>query len=624
MSLSIGDYALLADCNSAALVGRDGSLDWLCLPRYDSPSVFARILDADAGHWAIRPRRRWESRRRYLPGSLVLETTFETAEGKVRVLDALAFERGQRGHALGLAAPHEVLRLVEGLSGRVEVELELELRPEYGLGRPLIRLADGGAVTRGGPDRFAVAASVPLSIDDGILRGTVAVEAGESIGFALRWARAEEPAPEATRAGDVAGALEDVVEAWRSWEAAHDNYHGPHRELVRLSARVLKGLTYRPTGAVVAAPTTSLPEALGGERNWDYRYAWLRDASLTLYALLATGQRGEGHPFLDWICDRVCEDPEVERSGLWIMYDVAGGSDLEERELDYLEGYRGSRPVRIGNAAARQVQLDVYGEVLECFAMCCAWGREDIVRLWPHFRGLADWICAHWQERDNGIWEVRGGVRHFVYSKVMAWVALDRAIRTAERMGLDGNTARWRRNAEAIRDAVLQQGWSDRLGAFKQSLEDELLDASNLLLPLVGFLPPDDPRALANLERTRRELSHNGLLYRYLDAPEGVSGGEATFTICSFWLVNALAQAGRHEEAVALFERLLSHASPLGLLSEEIDGQTGELLGNFPQGFSHAGLLSAAVNLARAAGLGEAPESEGAPEETAHLVSSPG
>jgi GH15 family glucan-1,4-alpha-glucosidase len=598
MSQSIGDYALLADCNSAALVGRGGSIDWLCLPRYDSPSVFARILDPGAGHWSIRPHGRWQPRRRYLPGSLVLETTFQTSEGRVRVIDALAFERGQRGHALGLSAPHEVLRLVEGLSGRVELELELVPRPEYGIGRPLLRLADGGAVTWGGPDRFAVSAAVTLSVDDDALKGTFAVEAGDRVGFALRWAPVEAPAPSATPAGDVAAAVEDAVEAWRSWEAHHDIYEGPHRELVRLSSRVLKGLTYRPTGAVVAAPTTSLPETIGGERNWDYRYSWIRDASLTLDALWIGTCPDEVDDFVSWMEGAAGGHVHQDRP-LQIVYGVGGERDLAERELPHLRGYRDSRPVRVGNGAWNQTQLDVYGEFLDAYCRYVDRLREPDEQLAHFLADLADTAAARWQERGSGIWEARAGPQHYLSGKLYCWVALDCAIRLAPRIGAADHVERWSGERERIREAILTRCWSASKHAFTQAFDSEDLDAAALLVPLVGFLPATDERVLSTLDAIERELVEEGLVLRYR-SDDGLSGGEGTFVICSFWLVSALAGAGRGERAEQLFEKVAGFANDLGLLAEEIDPRTGELLGNFPQAFSHVGLITAAYDLDRA------------------------
>lgn len=600
MSLSIGDYALLADCNSAALVGLDGSVDWLCLPRYDSPSAFARILDRDAGHWSIRPRGRWESRRRYLPGSLVLETTFETGEGHVRLLDALAFERGQRGHALGLSAPHELLRLVEGLSGRVTLELEVVLRPEYGLGRPLLRLADGGAVTRGGPDRFALAAAVPLSVDEDMLRATFTVEAGDRTGFALRWAPVEGPSPEATPAGDVPAALEDAAEAWRSWEADHDIYDGPHRELVRFSSRVLKGLTYRPTGAVVAAPTTSLPETIGGQRNWDYRYAWIRDASFTLDALWIGTCSDEIDHFVSWMEGAAGGHVHEDRP-LQIMYGIGGERDLAERELPHLRGHRGSRPVRVGNGAWNQTQLDIYGEFLDAYHRYIERLGDPDEQL-AHFLGdFADTAAARWQEWGSGIWEARAGPQHYLSGKLYCWVALDRAIRLAPRIGAGDRVDHWSRGREQIRAAILTRGWSASKRAFTQAFDSNDLDAAALLIPLVGFLPPTDERVLSTIDAIERELLKGGLVLRYR-SNDGLSGDEGTFVICSFWLVNALARAGRRDRAEQLFEHVVGFANELGLLAEEIDPDTGELLGNFPQAFSHIGLITAAWDIDRASG----------------------
>jgi GH15 family glucan-1,4-alpha-glucosidase len=595
MTLRIGDYALLSDCNTGALVGRDGSVDWLCLPRYDSPAVFARILDPDAGHWSIRPRAGYETRRRYLDGSLVLETTLETANGTAALIDALAFERGQRGHALGLDAPHELLRLVKGLSGRVELELELAWRPEYGLGRPLLSLVEGGAVGRGGPDRFGLASRIALSAWDGVVRGRFAVEAGEWLGFALRWAPVEAPDPQPTRAADVATAIEDTVEGWRSWEAHHDIFEGPHRELVRFSSRVLKGLTYRPTGAIVAAPTTSLPERIGGERNWDYRYSWIRDASLTIDALWISTCSDEVDEFVAWLLGAAGGHVHEDRP-LQIMYGVGGERDLAERELPHLRGHRGSRPVRVGNGAWNQVQLDIYGEFIDAYSRYSGRLREPDAELAHFLADLADAAAARWQGRGSGIWEARSGRQHYLSGKLYSWVALDRALRLAPAIGARDRVDEWSRERDRIREAILTRGWSKRKHAFTQAFDSDELDAAALLVPLVGFLPPNDERVLSTLDAIERELVDQGLVLRYRSG-DGLPGREGTFVICSFWLVSGLARAGRRDRAEALFEDICRFANDVGLLAEEIDPPTGELLGNFPQAFSHVGLITAARDL---------------------------
>ena len=405
-STPLAEYGMLADCNSAAHVSRAGSVDWLCLPRYDSPAIFARLLGPDAGHWSIRPAGEFHSEHRYLPGTLVLETTFTTAGGTVTLTDALAFAEGQRGHDLGLASPHELLRLVEGVSGTVELELELAPRPEYGLVRPLFRHTTEGGRTFGGPTRVAVTAGVPVEIADATMRATFTLGEGEQAGFALRWAAVEDDAPEPTPAGIVAARIMDTVEGWRSWEAEHDIYEGPHRELVRTSSRVLKGLTYRPTGAIVAAATTSLPEDVGGERNWDYRFAWIRDASLTLQALYIGSCSDEVGEFISFMTSAA--GGRVRGGSLQIMYGIGGEHDLSERELDHLPGWRDSRPVRVGNGAWTQTQLDVYGELLNALWMY----HERLGELHPEIQQfvaeLADAAAEGWQQQDAGMWEMRG------------------------------------------------------------------------------------------------------------------------------------------------------------------------------------------------------------------------
>jgi alpha,alpha-trehalase len=599
----IGEYGLLADCNSAALVSRDGSIDWLCLPRYDADAIFARILDPDGGHWSIRPAAEHRVERRYVPGTLVIETTFTTADGVVRVRDAMAFAPGQRGHDLGYDAPHEVLRSIEGVSGSVELVMELVPRPEYGLVRPLIRVVDGGAKTFGGPNRIEVSSPVPLELRDAGLHAGFAVRAGQRVGFAVVWAAPERrTAPVPTAPGEVAARVDDVVEAWRSWEAEHDVYAGPHRDIVRHSARVLKGLTYRPTGAVVAAPTTSLPETVGGERNWDYRFSWIRDSSLTLEALYIGACTDEAEEFVSFMTSAAGGGASLQ-----IMYGIGGEHDLSERVLGHLRGWRDSAPVRVGNGAWDQVQLDVYGELLNALYVY----RERLGELHPEIQGfvaeLADTAARRWREKDSGIWEMRGEPRHHLSSKVLCWVALDRAVKLGPSLGehaakVDG----WAAERDRIRAAILERGWSERAQAYAQSFEADELDGAALLMPIYGFLPADDPRMRATIDAIARELTEEGLVLRYraqegLNA-DGLSGEEGTFVICSFWLVSCLAQAGEVDRAEALFAQLSGYANDLGLLGEEIDTANGEQLGNFPQAYSHIGLITAAYEIDKARG----------------------
>jgi GH15 family glucan-1,4-alpha-glucosidase len=600
---AIAEYGLLADCNSAALVDRNGSIDWLCLPRYDSPAVFARMLDPAAGHWSIRPAEAFRAERAYAPGTLVIETTFTTDGGVVRLRDAMAFADGQRGHDLGFDAPHELLRHVVGVSGAVELEVELAPRPEYGLVRPLFRRTEGGGRTFGGPNRIAAAASVPVAIDDATMRATFTIAAGEQAGFSMRWAAVEGPAPEPTPGEEVGARIDDTIEAWRSWEAEHDIYEGPHRELVRFSSRVLKGLTYRPTGAIVAAATTSLPETVGGERNWDYRYAWVRDACLTLQALYIGTCTDEAVEFVSFMTSsaggRLYGDAPLQ-----IMFGIGGEHDLSERTLPHLRGWRDSAPVRIGNGAWTQEQLDVYGELLDLLHRY----REHLGDLHPEIQrfvgDLADTAARRWRERDAGMWEMRGEPRHHLSSKVLCWVALDRAVQLAPRLGDYGMVEEWAAERDRIREAILESGWSETRQAYAQSFDSDELDAAALLMPLVGFLPATDPRMRSTIEAIARDLTEDELVLRYRNEAglnaDGLTGEEGTFVICSFWLVSALAQAGEVDRAEELFDRLAGYANDLGLLAEEIDAATGELLGNFPQAFSHIGLITAAAEIDRA------------------------
>jgi len=603
-SKPIADYGLLSDCNSAALVAVDGSLDWLCLPRFDSTALFAAILDPDAGHWHIRPAGEFTAERRYAEGSLVLETTFTTDTGVVRLRDALAFSEGQRGHDIGRDAPHELVRSVEGVEGTVALVMELAPRPEYGLVRPLFRTTEDGGRTFGGPNQVVVRAGVPVSIEAATMRAAFAVSAGESVGFSLRWIPTEaHEAPSATAPDAVAARIDDTVETWRSWEAEHSVYEGPHRELVRLSSRVLQGLTYRPTGAIVAAPTTSLPETVGGERNWDYRYSWIRDASLTLQALYVGACPDEVGEFVSFMTSSAGGGAGHMHS-LQIMYGIGGEHDLTERELPHLRGWRDSSPVRVGNGAWGQRQLDVYGELLDALHRY----HEQLGELHPEIQQfvaeLADAAARGWKEKDAGMWEMRGEPRHHLSSKVLCWTALDRAVKLAPSLGEYAKAEEWAAERDAIRDAVLERGWSETKQAYAQSFDADDLDAAALLMPLVGFLPATDARMRSTIEAVARELTEDGLVLRYrndegLNA-DGLHGEEGTFVICSFWLVSCLARAGEVERAEKLFADLAGYANDLGLLAEEIDTESGELLGNFPQAFSHIGLITAAWEIDQA------------------------
>jgi len=599
----IAEYGLLADCNSAALVDRSGSVDWLCLPRYDSDAIFSRILDPSAGHWSIRPVGSFSSERRYLPGTLVIETTFSTDSGTVRLVDAMSFAPGQRGHDLGFDAPHELLRRVEGVSGEVALELELAPRPEYGLVKPLIRLENGGARTFGA-GRLGVSSSVPLGADEeAVLRASFSVSAGDRVGFALRWAAAEQKEPPAPCPADrVFDRIEDTAEGWRSWESEHDIYDAPNKDLVRLSSRVLKGLTYRPTGAIVAAPTTSLPETVGGERNWDYRFSWIRDSSLTIEALYIGACSDEAEEFVSFMTSSA--GGRAGEGSLQIMYGIGGEHDLSERELPHLRGWRDSAPARVGNGAWDQVQLDVYGELLNSLWLY----QEQLGDLHPEIQqfvaDLADTAARRWRETDSGMWEMRGEPRHHLSSKVLCWVALDRAVKLADQLGAYAKTEEWESARDEIRDAVIERGWSEEKQAFAQSFDADELDAAQLLMPMLGFLPATDARMKSTIDAIADELTEGGLVLRYKNEDglnaDGLSGEEGTFTICSFWLVACLAQAGEIDRAERLFDQLTGYANDLGLLAEEIDTANNEQLGNFPQAFSHIGLIKAAYEIDKA------------------------
>jgi GH15 family glucan-1,4-alpha-glucosidase len=582
--LRIEDYALIGDCRSAALVGRNGSIDWLCWPRFDSPACFAALLGRpEHGHWRISPSAKADVRRRYRPDTLVLETDFETAEGAVSLIDFMPIG----------GADSDLVRMVVGRRGRVAMELEGVLRFDYGASVPWISyFADRlGLRAISGPDMVLLYSPVPLEIRHRATCASFEVAEGETLAFVLAHGPSHLEAPPNL---DAAASLAQTERFWREWAARCVVCEGME-EPVRRALITLKALTYAPTGGMVAAPTTSLPERIGGVRNWDYRYCWLRDATLTLLALMDGGFRGEASAWREWLVRAVAGSPEQMR----IMYGIAGERRLAEWELDWLPGYEDSVPVRAGNAAASQLQLDVYGEVMDALFQGCKAGlvKDDVA--WDLQRALLGHLEKVWVEPDFGIWEVRGPARHFTYSKVMCWVAFDRGIKMVEGFGMPGPIERWRELRGRIHADVCERGYSARRGTFVQSYGSEELDAALLLIPTTGFLPAGDPRVLRTVDAIRRELTVDGLVQRYHthESVDGLPPGEGMFLACSFWLVDTLWLQGRHEEARALFARLTGLANDVGLLAEEYDPVARRFLGNFPQAFSHVALVNTALNL---------------------------
>jgi GH15 family glucan-1,4-alpha-glucosidase len=585
----IADYAFLGDCHGAALASRDGSIDWWCPSRFDSPSVFTRLLDPDAGHWSIRPRDRWTSVRRYVEGTMVVQTDFTTPSGVLRLTDALALGAGERDHQIGYASPHVLVRQIEVLRGEVEVDVEVAARLEYGRVTPQMTLADSGIEIAGGSDRLTLTGVPSPMVESGRARARFTLQAGESAVFALHHRRA---GAQQGALLDGGAALADTIAAWQSWTSIHQGYQGPYRGQVLRSGLVLQALTYQPTGAVVAAATTSLPEVPGGDANWDYRFGWLRDGSFTLKALWVAACPDESQRFFDWIAASV---GPLDGDRIPIMLGAGGEHDLTEHELDHLAGYAGSRPVRVGNDAWRQEQLDVLGEVLEC-----AWVlRDQLGELPPTtaalLRAMAYRAAAVWDRPDAGIWEAREGQRDYVTSKVMCWVALDRAIKLADRLGSEADVAPWEAAREEVRAAILERGWSDERKAFTGAFDSDHLDAGVLLLPIMGLLPADDERVLSTLDAVERELAQGHLVQRWTG-----SGDEGAFVICSYWLAEARAMAGQVDRAREVFEAVTAHANDVGLLAEEVALRDGALIGNFPQALSHIGLVNAAWAIAQA------------------------
>jgi GH15 family glucan-1,4-alpha-glucosidase len=626
----IEDYALIGDMRSAALISRDGSVDWLCVPRFDSPACFAALLGDDRhGHWSIAPAAAAEAvdhvddapppqasygradggpasepgasqtvaegitvTRRYRGDTLILETDWHTPTGAIRVTDFMPPRDGQ---------PLALVRIVEGLEGSVDVACVLRIRFGYGQVLPWMRRMDGCLLGIAGPDALWLATPITLTGRALSHQATFTVMAGERVPFVLSWVPSHEDGPERL---DPLRAEANTQKFWDEW-VSRCTYHGTYREAVVRSLITLKALTFQPTGGIVAAATTSLPEDLGGVRNWDYRYCWLRDATITLEALLRTGYTDEAFAWRAWLARAVAGDP----GDVQIMYGVAGERRLDEWEADWLPGYGNSAPVRIGNAAVNQRQLDVYGEVIDALSLGRATGIAGDRHAWSLQRALLTFLEKHWGEPDEGIWEVRGPRRHFVHSKVMAWVAFDRAVRAVEG-GMSGPGERWRAIRDQIHREVCQKGYDPERGAFMQYYGSSQLDAAVLLIPEVGFLPPDDPRVVSTVRAVQRELMSDGLVLRYQLAeadpgqasPDGLPGSEGAFLACSFWLANALHMIGQDDEATELFERLLTLRNDLGLLSEEYDPRYGRQVGNTPQAFSHVPLIQAALNLDQHAG----------------------
>jgi len=591
----IEDYALLSDSRSAALVSKAGSIDWLCFPRFDSGACFASLLGSqDNGHWSLSPTGGTSSVvRKYQKGSLVLETTHTTATGVAVVVDAL----------VPVGDTHRLVRRVESRSGAVAMRSELRIRFDYGSIVPWVTQSDGAVTAVAGAEALVLRTPIEMRGEGFATVGDFTVRAGERVSFELAWHESHLAPPPSV---EVDEALKATLEWWTAW-SSRLNYDGAYRDDVHQSLTVLKGLSHAPTGSFVAAATTSLPEWIGGSRNWDYRYCWLRDATFTLLALLKAGCVDDARAWRDWLVRAVAGEP----SRLQIMYGLAGERRLPELELPWLAGFEGSSPVRIGNGAADQVQLDVFGEVMDAMHWARTHGMAADENAWRVQAAMMEWLEGNWQQPDEGIWEVRGGRRQFTHSKVMAWVAFDRAVKAVEMHGLAGDAAKWRRLRAQVHTEVCANA-VDHRGVFTQSYGGHALDAATLMIPLVGFLPPDDPRVVATVEAIQRELTTDGLVMRYQadDTGDGVGGEEGAFLLCSFWLVDGLALMGRRDEANLLYQRLLGLRNDVGLLAEEYDPVAGRQLGNLPQAFSHVAIASSAMMLC--------PATVGPTEERAH------
>jgi GH15 family glucan-1,4-alpha-glucosidase len=588
VSCAIEDYALIGDTETAALVGRDGSIDWMCVPRFDSPSCFAALVgDESNGRWKIAPAAELTGvSRRYRPGSLVLETEFDTAEGMIRVIDCMPPRTKYP----------DVVRVVEGVVGTVTVDMELIVRFDYGSIVPWAKRVEGGMHYIGGPDALTFFTAVPIENRDLKTFARFTVSPGDRVAFTLAWHPSYERPPVLSEALEL---IDSTTTWWTDW-SCRSTYDGAYAEAVNRSLITLKALTYAPSGGIVAAPTTSLPERPGGVRNWDYRFCWLRDATFTLYSLMNAGYHTEAREWREWLLRAAAGRP----SDLQIMYGVLGERRLTEYEVPWLSGYQGARPVRIGNAASSQFQLDVYGEVMDALHQSRQHGMETDVPGWDLQLALMDYLEGAWQRPDEGIWEVRGPRRHFTHSKIMAWVAVDRAVCAVDQYGLAGPIDRWRALRDEIHRDVMAKGYDADRQTFVQCYGSTELDASLLMTGLVGFLPPTDPAVVGTVAAIERDLTAEGFIIRYRSETDvdGLPPGEGVFLPCTFWLVDNFALQGRTEEATTLFERLIGLRNDVGLLAEEYDPASGHQLGNFPQAFTHVGLVNSAHNLGTAVG----------------------
>ena len=596
----IGDYGIIGDLHTIALVGRDGSIDWCCLPHFDSPSVFASILDHKAGgYFKISPKQNGTRRQMYLPETNILHTRFLQEEGGVGELtDFMPVESDEPGQR---PKRHQIIRILSVVRGRMTFVLECAPAFNYARDSHSVEIEEKGAIFRSPNLTLGLVSPIPLHVRDGIARAEFTLDAGQSLTFFLEHLEPNGKAELLSTPESGEEAFQKTSAFWQHW-LAQCQYSGRWREVIHRSALTLKLLTYAPTGAIVAAPTMSLPEFVGGGRNWDYRYTWIRDASFTLYGLLRLGFSNEARRFMDWLEAR-CHNLNADGS-MQLMYGIDGRQDLPEEELLHLDGYRGSRPVRLGNAASRQLQLDMYGPLMDAIYLYNQDkdGSPISYSLWMNLCRLLDYVSANWQQRDEGIWEVRGGRHNFVYSRVMCWVALDRGIRLSDKHGYPADRTKWIAERDRIYTEVMQRGWNNDAQAFVQHYEGAGLDAANLIMPLVYFVSPNDPRMISTIDRTMEELTSGSLVYRYQtwnSAPDGLQGEEGTFSMCTFWLVEALTKAGRLHEARLIFEKMLSYSNHLRLFAEEVS-HTGEQLGNFPQALTHMALISAAYNLDKA------------------------